>query len=724
MCRIDRPFGRQSLDEKSDPEQRFIQALDESGVEGSLRELLLRHFGGGAHRELDRFDRIEIIEAALVAGREKNTLQAQIAAFVAAIEDKVGPREFPIGPFKLPSGGDTAFFRFAKDVAASVFGSEPVEFYKCFKFLHQFNYRYYLTCLAPEFYGEDFYLQPEFFDPLKSPSNHSELQKEYSTILERGFNPAFPVDVESLYRSGTAQSGDAIDPEWANLEKSVAFQKAWLRYSSMYLQAKDSFALLKDLKKKLDRLISMVKGPRRERCFPTGSEEVQDGEQQDPIEWVADWLRNVEQELENIWCRNVCLKELPKEIEDELGRIYHRNLLPLVPGQETDRVTAMLHWSLENDLQQWGKHGASWSILRLSQFGGYWYASPYQNLWLEELGKALHCLPVLERFDLLKNYFDWTSIIPKRDLPAGIDLLPETEAKSANGGEWFRYPGREEDHIWWNEQLRRLPEDDYFPSSLLPHWMTAACRKLSSDHSLLPLVDKGFGLLRSALAQGGEIPPPEELKSAWSFLERSAPEKAFRHRLLLLRNAPAPCGQENLEVDRNGPCPWTMAEIIDSQLSKQDFRQLDRTERIEVEARFLSDIQSWFAQFCLQRLKLRKGEKANDGYRNEQVVEPLPIWRQAYLKALLELGTDLKGDAHKAIFFIRNNDPDDDVRGVARDSYKAVRREFKKNLTSEDIRRGMIAAYWWLLLAQRQALGEKVDDKAALLTRRRQLRRP
>ena len=723
MCRIDRPFGRHSLDEKIDPEQQFIQVLDKSDVEAPLRDLLLRHFSGGAHQELARVDCIETIGAALKASRGKGSLQAQVSAFVEVIEEKVGPKEFPIGHFKVPAGGDTAFFRFAKEVAKSVFGSAPFEFYKCFKCLCRYHYQYYLTFLAPEFYGKDFYLQPEFFDPLKSPSDHSELQKEYVTLLDPGLSPIIPVDVESLYRSATGQSGDDHDPEWTRLQKSIEYQKLWLSCSSRYLSARESSALLDDLRQRLNRLRRNIERTREEDAFPSGDNDNQAEQEQDPIDRVLNWLGKVEQELEVVWCSNVRLDELPPGIDDEFGRMFHRHLLPLVPDQDPERISAMIQWSIVKDIPQWAKLGNPWTVLNLSEFSRCWYASPYQNLWLEGLAKAITELPAPERLNLLKNSFDWTANIPKRNLSAGIRLLPGTETESAGGIEWLRYYGREEDYDWWNEQLRRLPEED-LPSSLLPHWMAAACRKLTSDDTLLPLVDKGFGLLRSALAQGGEVPPPEELKSAWSFLERNAPEKALRHRLLLMRAAPAPCGQENLELDRNGPCPWTMAEVIDSQLSKQEFRQHDRAERIEAETRFLSDIQSWFAQFCLQRIKLRKGEKSNNGYQNEQVVEPWPIWRQAYLKALSELGTDLKGDVHKAIFFIRNNDPDDDDRGVARDCYKAVRREFKKNLSGEDIRRGMIAAYWWLLLAQRQALGEKVDYEAALLTRRRQLRRP
>ncbi|MFD2015807.1 hypothetical protein ACFSJQ_08555 [Vibrio olivae] len=43
MCRIDAPFGNRSLDEKKDPVERFVQALDEFEIQGNFRTLLIKH---------------------------------------------------------------------------------------------------------------------------------------------------------------------------------------------------------------------------------------------------------------------------------------------------------------------------------------------------------------------------------------------------------------------------------------------------------------------------------------------------------------------------------------------------------------------------------------------------------------------------------------------------------------------------------------------------------
>lgn len=44
MCRIDAEFGNLHLDEKSDPLERFIQALDENAIREPIRALLTKHF--------------------------------------------------------------------------------------------------------------------------------------------------------------------------------------------------------------------------------------------------------------------------------------------------------------------------------------------------------------------------------------------------------------------------------------------------------------------------------------------------------------------------------------------------------------------------------------------------------------------------------------------------------------------------------------------------------
>ena len=76
------------------------------------------------------------------------------------------------------------------------------------------------------------------------------------------------------------------------------------------------------------------------------------------------------------------------------------------------------------------------------------------------------------------------------------------------------------------------------------------------------------------------------------------------------------------------------------------------------------------------------------------------------------------------MYFIKQSDPDLDVRAIASECYKAVRRNTKKNSTIADLKRGIIAAEWWLLICQRQNLGMTINQEGALKTRRTLMRNP
>jgi hypothetical protein len=84
MCRIDGPFGSHSLEEKSDPIERFLQALDECCAEGDFRRLLEKHFSSSWLGELGA---IEKIEEALKSARLSSELPEKITSFVQALKE-------------------------------------------------------------------------------------------------------------------------------------------------------------------------------------------------------------------------------------------------------------------------------------------------------------------------------------------------------------------------------------------------------------------------------------------------------------------------------------------------------------------------------------------------------------------------------------------------------------------------------------------------------------
>ena len=91
---------------------------------------------------------------------------------------------------------------------------------------------------------------------------------------------------------------------------------------------------------------------------------------------------------------------------------------------------------------------------------------------------------------------------------------------------------------------------------------------------------------------------------------------------------------------------------------------------------------------------------------------------------LTELGIDLGGKVHKTVNFTKKSDPEEGVREIAEECYKAVRRHAKKNPSIQDIKRSIVAAEWWLLMCQRHELDLEVNHEEALKTRRNLMRNP
>ena len=180
---------------------------------------------------------------------------------------------------------------------------------------------------------------------------------------------------------------------------------------------------------------------------------------------------------------------------------------------------------------------------------------------------------------------------------------------------------------------------------------------------------------------------------------------------------------------RDGFCKWydSLNQLADEHFAYKTNRNREVTQANydQIKKEFYVQFSQQLAEFCLSRLRLRKGEKAKDDkYETSQVTEQSSVWRQGYLKALTELGLDLNGQVHKTVNFTKKSDPNEDVRAIASECYKAVRRHAKKDSSVQDIKRSIIAAEWWLLMCQRTELGHEIDSDKAVKTRRNLMRNP
>ena len=145
---------------------------------------------------------------------------------------------------------------------------------------------------------------------------------------------------------------------------------------------------------------------------------------------------------------------------------------------------------------------------------------------------------------------------------------------------------------------------------------------------------------------------------------------------------------------------------------------------------YLQDLREEFAKFCLGRLKTKKKREASSAnkqfYTNEDFIEPRPPWRQCYVQALTTLRVNPGARAHRTLFWLSQNDPDETVRDLAKKAHKQIRHLDRKKPNLDlgaSPRRPLFEAFWWLRQAHLLALEVAIDQAGAMRTRRKELHR-
>jgi len=137
----------------------------------------------------------------------------------------------------------------------------------------------------------------------------------------------------------------------------------------------------------------------------------------------------------------------------------------------------------------------------------------------------------------------------------------------------------------------------------------------------------------------------------------------------------------------------------------------------------LLKLRTRFAEFCLERLKTRKGVSRNkEEYVDTEFVETRPNWRYFYIRAVRELKVNPRGRGHRTLHWASENDPHEQVRLAARAAYKELRRGLSLP-AGVSPRRPLYAVFWWLRQAHLKHLGVEVDERGAQRTRSKELMR-
>tara|TARA_R110000744_G_scaffold2334_1_gene9478 strand:- start:1243 stop:3420 length:2178 start_codon:yes stop_codon:yes gene_type:complete len=721
MCRIDAPFDNITFEEKSDPKERFEQALDESEVQGNLRTLLIKHFSDSW---ISVFKSTAKLEEALGSTIKHDSDVEKCIAILLSQESTISnSMSRYLGMYKLPVN-DSAIIGFLNDVAQAYYPNSPYGLFNDGMNKIVSHYSLFVSWL----YGEDYCFSKDFFDDksLNALSKH-----ERTHILWDHFNaiaePFLIYDGKRLlkeFKSLASLPLVAGPPTKSSLEimRGFDFVKAWIKFDSQagrlsYCWIDFSYDYNSPLQK-VRNLVNSEYGTDEESENQLGSwfneaerefkkllylnADLSHASVSDVDQWASElnsYLNHIDMEFS--------YNELTRE-EDNARK--DKELIELCSQLTAYQLNHWVKWSINNDFQ---------SILNSKRQGATHGFSESRDKWIQ------------------KEYFK-----PWKD--AFLECFNELEVEGQLSILSSSVPYTNECYLdyfdWWNELFNHLVNSDKFPKKLMPNWTVLAIGKNElNKEQLFPYVDKSLGVLRGELSKAEAT--EEELKLYHQQLEKllttldiSNPTKAQRHRLLLMRSSTVPFSDETISkagglFNRENFSKWydSLNNLTDTQLAYKinGNKAVTVENHLQVKNDFYVNFSHELAEFCLSRLRLRKGEKAKDGkYDSSQIVEQSSIWRQGYLKALTELGFDLNGKVHKTVNFTKKSDPNEDVRSIASECYKAVRRHAKKSPSIQDIKRSIIAAEWWLLMCQRHELGFEVNHEEALKTRRNLMRNP
>ncbi|UJJ31582.1 hypothetical protein [Halopseudomonas maritima] len=724
MCRIDAEFGNLQLDEKSDLTERFIQALDEHEIRGPLRALLIEHFAAN-WRYIFPF--VDQLEEALARARGQASPQDQAAALLSSrsLSDQLDRWLYFAANQVIDNEQNSNVLTFAKELAQTLFQESPYTLYKRLKPTNPYYspYEWFIQAL----YGNDYCFHRAVFD---DPQLIAEGAQEREQVLWRCF-PALPQHA----RGGQTESASIFNPSAIDLIsvaeiqqhsgpptlaahqwlQRVRFLEAWVESDAAAGRLRSPYeGVFEKLYTEWGALRSELEAPR------SGDSDVKA-----LCDSAINWLDDLELRLKEALAIHMDLTNAHEgqvtdwalPLDECVRARTHQNPDPQAwAAAEEKALCSILSRLTPEKIEAWIQHSVQSDVTatlkskqdRLPTLVDYssrkWWASDYAATWQTKFEDKIHDLDMADALTVLSRRLG--CLLSK---PISRDL-----------------------HSWWDSLLEKLIHDPEFPLDLTPRWTVAAIGRLS-DEAVLPHIDKSIGLLRSRLSNAAEPDLNNQLDTLLSRLSHLDPQKALRHRLILMRSSSVPFADESLSrfssLYSDKAVSWyspLSEQVRDLWAKKLNGTCIGQQEYEKAELEFYHAFALDLIEYCLSRLRLRKGEKKpnDERYANNQVTEQSAIWRQGYLKALLEIGLDPNGKAHKTLFFTRQFDPDESVRDVAKEAYRAVRRETNSKKSVQDYKRGLIAAEWWLLMSQRRALNLSINREGALKTRRNMMRNP
>jgi hypothetical protein len=741
MCSKYALFTHKSLDEKTEPEERFIQAIEEYNTDGHLRTLLIKHFAkswGQVFRSADTLE--ETLKAAQSGCNDAEKCLSFLLAKPVVEELRSNfHMMMDKGDWGRPTNAAVALVSFARDIALTCFSSSAYTLYSSGlkESLYNLDFHQFLSV----FYSKDYLLSKALFDDEKLLSLGAEhrthfLWKVFKALTEQCYYPLRSSTIDTSIDNHIEKLISALSRKHHqgpptkcvyDFLRGIEFLKAWIQHDA---QAGRLSIKNDSLMRNIDHnwFYELVGSLNSLTTTQAVTEEIAEAAEQ--------WLRETRRELHTLfYChtdvtsaseteKKAWASSLDEHFKNYFIDIPQRNSLELdeIKAREFEylnslcsqltqsQVETWIEWTVETDFHSI-LNSDSKKVDKALKLGSKWWGTEYADAYTVMCEKSLS----------------------NQDSESQISIL----SARLNNWDFATSEAFKVCSEWWNLLFRGLLDTANFPKELLPNWITIAkSRGIDREH-WIPHLDKSIGILRGRISTNERADVHRDLNELLPVLDDINPTKALRHRIMLIRLTTTALTDESISRfntinDRDKAIQWDkpLNELAKNRAWNNSQSKLPNSASYEeqkvVEIESFTQFSCDLAEFCLSRLRLQKGQKAEKGkfYDEDQLIEPSQAWRRGYLKALTELGFDLNGKVHKAIHFIKQSDPNEEIRAIANECYRAVRRHSKKQRSLEELKRGIVAAEWWLLICQRLELNLDVDNEEALKTRRRLLRHP
>lgn len=334
---------------------------------------------------------------------------------------------------------------------------------------------------------------------------------------------------------------------------------------------------------------------------------------------------------------------------------------------------------------------------------------------------------------------------------ANSEGLRRFDIYDGHSPEWFellRAFGREM-RVYFELADARVPQN---PSAASPDlrtlWMLLFRMGWDADRAACPektrkrMIDAAradIAALRQVLEKAdkaGDTPEAQQFVQQLRHLRRCASLLAFhgsvfqmlKPMLLALRKLKTPAVAHDLRdwdefEDDPPPKPWRELPAMISAVFHAT------VGREQAEDPDLEKLRGEFGAFCLERLTDRWKEaerkaalESGRARENEDMTEPSPEWRYAYVRAAAALRINPDGKGHRTLHMAASLDPDSDVKDAARAAEQLLRHQGRLPERVSP-RRAVMTAIWFLKQAHLRALDVYVDADGAQRTRIKELTR-